>query len=402
MRTWLFTTHQSRRRHGSPHLWSQGIRLRRVPFSSHPLNPPHPCNPGETTHASAPPPLTQSARRRWIGCLVHQQCGGRPAHRFLLAHVHQHQRARRLPQRQLHEARRQQPADHADPAEQGNSITRQRRHRQPGRQPHLHARPAKPDPSFVFPQSETAINQWTYNAQDTSEVEHSWGMWSGLTRFVGNINGTPVRAFETWSTPKLMIYQTQWARESCCAPPPRRARGRASELSLPHRAEPPQATKQKLLRAPEPKAGASDTRIFVSASYNRPRPSTPSPTSCSCRARSTSTQAGLHEVPDFPSNAITIKPVYKVNRRACRTASTRSGVAGDALAGKGLLRGGLERLRLRRHQRQGSRGQQHRHGLQGAQRHQHLQPQQLHPPEALAGGRRVPPPRAEPQDGGGG
>jgi hypothetical protein len=172
----------------------------------------------------------------------------------------------------------------------------------------------KPDPRFVFPQSETAINQWAYDGKDAPEYEHGWGVWSGLTRFVGSINGTPVRAFETWSTPNLMIYQTQSGQGELlrASTTPRKRPG--LELALPHQFRNlPQATKQKLLRAPEPKAGASDTRIFVSVAYNPP--AAQHAVSNKLFLQSTLDQylkQGYTEVPDFPSNAITIKPVYKV------------------------------------------------------------------------------------------
>lgn len=173
---------------------------------------------------------------------------------------------------------------------------------------------SRPDPSFVFPQSETAINQWIYGNKDDAQYKHGWGIWSGLTRFVGTINGTPVRAFETWSTPSLMIYQTQSGQGDLPRASPAPLQRPGLDLSLPHQFRNlAQATKLKLERPAETKAGDSDTRIFVSVAYNPP--AAQHAVANKLFLQSTLDQylkQGYSEIPNFPSNAITIKPVYKV------------------------------------------------------------------------------------------
>ena len=67
----------------------------------------------------------------------------------------------------------------------------------------------KPDPGFTFPQSETTLNSWVYGGQLDSIYKHGWGIWAGLTQFVGSIGATPVRAFETWATTSNMLYRME-------------------------------------------------------------------------------------------------------------------------------------------------------------------------------------------------
>src|SRR4051812_38522723 len=66
----------------------------------------------------------------------------------------------------------------------------------------------KPDPNFVFPQSETLLNQWIYSGNLNQIHRHGWGIWSGLTQYVGTVDGTPVRAFETWAVPSNIIFRS--------------------------------------------------------------------------------------------------------------------------------------------------------------------------------------------------
>lgn len=64
-------------------------------------------------------------------------------------------------------------------------------------------------PGVRFPESETVINGWVYGGDVAAQYRHGWMIWAGLTQIAGAVNGTPVRAFQTWSTPSNMIYRIQ-------------------------------------------------------------------------------------------------------------------------------------------------------------------------------------------------
>lgn len=165
------------------------------------------------------------------------------------------------------------------------------------------------DASMVFPQSERTINNWVYGGDDEAMYRHGWGIWAGLTQQAGTVDGQPVRAFQTWATPSNMIYRMK----NETAPPQR-------HLDL----EPARQFRNKAHLASQAQAaGDGDTHIAVSVAYNPPAANH----AITNRLFLQSTldqflKEGYEEIPNFPANAITIKPVYKV----INVANTRDGL----------------------------------------------------------------------------
>jgi len=172
----------------------------------------------------------------------------------------------------------------------------------------------KPDSAFVFPQSETQINQWIYSGNNAPQYAHSWGIWSGLTQGVGIVDGVPVRAFETWPTPSEMIYQIQSGQAGLFLGKQLNIQPRHLKLSLPHQfRNVAAAAKEKAALLKAASSSDGDTNIFVSVAYNPP--AAKHAVSNKLFLQSTLDQylkEGYTDIPNFPSNAITIKPVYKV------------------------------------------------------------------------------------------
>lgn len=174
----------------------------------------------------------------------------------------------------------------------------------------------KPDPNFVFPQSETLLNQWIYGGDLNQIYRHGWGIWSGLTQQVGTIDGTAVRAFQTWTVPSNIIFRSAPVNASlkAVATPLKRP---GLELSVPRQFGHGQKPKVKATNikavAAAAATGAPDTNIFVSVAYNPPG----AEHAIANRLFYESTlqqymKNGYTEIPNFPNNSITIKPVYKI------------------------------------------------------------------------------------------
>ncbi|WP_111655827.1 hypothetical protein [Isoalcanivorax indicus] len=155
------------------------------------------------------------------------------------------------------------------------------------------------DASFVFPQSERTINNWVYGGDDEAMYRHGWGIWAGLTQQAGVVDGQPVRAFQTWATPSNMKYRMK----NETAPPQR-------HLDL----EPARQFRNKAHLASQAQAqGDGDTHIAVSVAYNPPAANHAIRNRLFLQSTlETFLKEGYEEIPNFPSNAITIKPVYKV------------------------------------------------------------------------------------------
>lgn len=191
----------------------------------------------------------------------------------------------------------------------------------------------KNDPNFVFPKSETLINDWVYNGKENDMYRHGWGIWSGLTSVVGSVDGTEVRAFETWNTPTNMIYQIETLRSSKANNPKKLKKAGITglidqaptlKLDVPHQFKNKENIQGKLKRAIKATTpGDGDTNIFVSVAYNPP--AAQHAISNALFLQSTLNQYlknGYSDIPNFPANAITIKPVYKV----ITAANTTNGV----------------------------------------------------------------------------
>jgi hypothetical protein len=60
-------------------------------------------------------------------------------------------------------------------------------------------------PNFNFPEDSNVLNGWIQNSNDTEIYTHVWGIWKGLTQETGqNVGQQPLRVYETWLTPDMM------------------------------------------------------------------------------------------------------------------------------------------------------------------------------------------------------
>lgn len=167
----------------------------------------------------------------------------------------------------------------------------------------------KPVPGFRFPEAERTVNQWVYGGQRDAMLAHSWGLWAGLNQWVGEVDGSPVRAFQTWASPSNMLYRMSRGLQASALPLKRPM----LELISPNQFR---ASPHLTVLKADPAAGTApgpDTRIFVSTAYNPPAANHAIANKLFLQSSlDTLLAQGYTEVPNFPVNAITIKPVYKV------------------------------------------------------------------------------------------
>jgi len=180
-----------------------------------------------------------------------------------------------------------------------------------------------------FPQPETTINSWVYGGNTAALYRHSWALWAGLTDFTGTVNGTPVRAFQTWATPSNMIYRIQSGigfdavRGTMLLDKSRLLHPRGMfELQRPHQFR---NLKPRLKAAQSVPDG--DTNIFVAVAYN-PAAAKHAITN-KLFLQSTLNgylKQGYTQMPVFPASAITIKPVYKIVQKNESGGNVQNGI----------------------------------------------------------------------------
>lgn len=189
------------------------------------------------------------------------------------------------------------------------------------------------DSNFSFPKSEITINDWVYNEKPDEIYKHGWGLWAGITSFVGETDGTQVRAFETWSTISNMLYQiennigTSGTSNTADIKMKSMSHSKDSmklELSTPRQFRNMDKIKGNLKNAIQPMTEEDgDTNIFVSVAYNPPAARHAITNKLFLQSTLNDfLKRGYTEIPNFPVNAITIKPVYKV----ISMANTKDGI----------------------------------------------------------------------------
>lgn len=182
-----------------------------------------------------------------------------------------------------------------------------------------------------FPQSESTINSWVYGGDSSAIYRHGWAIWAGLTSFTGKVNGTPMRAFQTWTPPSNMIFRIQsglgvdalrgkmmLSKSQLIGP------GKHLDLDLPHQfrnlRRPVKATQAQ-------QTSDGDTNILVSVAYN-PAAAQHAITNKLFLQSTLNTymQQGYQQIPVFPAAAITIKPVYKVIQKNEANGNVTNGI----------------------------------------------------------------------------
>ncbi|GAB3389167.1 hypothetical protein [Lysobacter fragariae] len=185
--------------------------------------------------------------------------------------------------------------------------------------------------SEPFPQSETTINQWVYGGNSDAINRHGWSIWAGLTSFTGSVNGTPVRAFETWTSPGNMIFRIQSGLGVDAL------RGQVmlqkAQLLRPARRfelDPPRQfrnLKPKLKASQATQVNDGDTNILVSVAYN-PAAAQHAITNKLFLQSTLNTylEQGYNQIPVFPAAAITTKPVFKVIQKNEANGNVTNGI----------------------------------------------------------------------------
>lgn len=149
---------------------------------------------------------------------------------------------------------------------------------------------------YKFPVDSSKINGWVKQQELEKIHKHGWGIWKGLTSFTNQkSDGSYLRIYETWLTPQDIL-------DSIRNKPVLRV-GRAN-LNKPH----------QFTHAKKMGGTLDDTDIVESVSYN------PAASNFAIKNKLflATTLAkymykeGRSEIPNFPNNAITIKPVYKI------------------------------------------------------------------------------------------
>lgn len=146
-------------------------------------------------------------------------------------------------------------------------------------------------PGFTFPQDSTTLNHWIA-ANDTLNIyKHAWGIWTGLTSPTKQrVGGQDLLVFETWMTPEEMI-------DSILDKPVKRSN--RANLKRPNQFTHFQQTvndsiHESVSYSPPAADFAIQNKLFLATTlYDYAK-------------------KGMTDIPDFPNDAITIKPVFKV------------------------------------------------------------------------------------------
>jgi hypothetical protein len=163
------------------------------------------------------------------------------------------------------------------------------------------------DPAMNFPENEMSVNGWVYEGDLASVYRHGWGLWAGLTRVMGQVDGQPVRAFETWATLSNMLYQMEVSEAKAGA----KTRLDLSEPRQFRNVKDAAPTQQKKLSAETSSDG--DTQIFVSVAYNPPAAKHAIANKLFLQSTlDRLLKDGYTAIPNFPANAVVVKPVYKI------------------------------------------------------------------------------------------
>jgi len=155
---------------------------------------------------------------------------------------------------------------------------------------------------FNFPEDSITINKWIRQSKQDSIYMHGWGIWTGLTSLTNQkIPGdkNPLRVFETWLTPEEMIDEIKEKSTDYKSG----IRSNRANLKKPHQLTHFSSTietvndsiHESVAYSPAASKFAIDNKIFMATTlYDYAK------------------KKNRKEIPFFPNNAITIKPVFKL------------------------------------------------------------------------------------------
>jgi hypothetical protein len=155
---------------------------------------------------------------------------------------------------------------------------------------------------FNFPEDSTTINRWIRTSKQDSIYTHGWGIWTGLTSLTDQkVEGdtTPLRTFETWLTPEEMIDEIKDGSGDYKSD----IRSNRANLKKPNQFNHIVSNQQTIndsihesvAYSPAAAKFAIDNKIFMATTlYDYAK------------------KQNRDEIPFFPNDAITIKPVFKL------------------------------------------------------------------------------------------
>jgi len=155
---------------------------------------------------------------------------------------------------------------------------------------------------FNFPEDSITINQWIHASKQDSIYLHGWGIWTGITSFTDQkIPGdeNPLRVFETWLTPEEMINEIKQGASDYKSD----IRSNRANLNQPNQLNHFSSSQETVNDSihesvsynPAASKFAIDHKIFMATTlYDYAK------------------KQNKKEIPFFPDNAITIKPVFKL------------------------------------------------------------------------------------------
>jgi hypothetical protein len=150
-------------------------------------------------------------------------------------------------------------------------------------------------PNFKFPEDSVIVNGWAKKNDLTKIYQHGWGIWAGLTSPTSqSVGGSSLLVYETWLTPAEIIngIKKEPLKRSNRANLFRPNQFAHAALKTGENAD--NSVSESVSYSPAAAKFALDNKIFMAttlAGYQN---------------------QGLTQIPDFPSDAITIKPVFKL------------------------------------------------------------------------------------------
>ncbi|MCW9708417.1 hypothetical protein [Fodinibius salsisoli] len=146
-------------------------------------------------------------------------------------------------------------------------------------------------PGFEFPMDSTLLNQWIAEDDSINIYKHGWGIWAGLTAPTNQkVGEKTLLVYETWLTPEEMI-------DSLKNQPIKRSN--RANLNKPNQfthfvSTVNDSIHESVAYSPAASNYAIEEKIFLATTLLG------------------YAEEGRNSIPDFPNDAITIKPVFKV------------------------------------------------------------------------------------------
>ena len=146
-------------------------------------------------------------------------------------------------------------------------------------------------PDFKFPEDSLVLNKWIYDDDLAKIHSHAWGIWAGLTSPTKQkLGGKDLLVYETWHTPEEMI---DIINDRPVKRSNRANLKRPRQFSHFHQSL-NSSIHESVSYSPAAAKHAITNKLFMATTLYE------------------YAQKGMTDIPDFPNDAITVKPVFKV------------------------------------------------------------------------------------------